>query len=234
MNPPVSPADTEQVPFQPKQFVQWLRDVAPYVHTFHNKTFVIAFGGELIDNGALQDLVFDVSLLIAMGMRIVLIPGARPQIEKQLALRQIPSEFVNGIRVTNADTLEAVKEACGAVRLSVEAAFSQGLPNTPMAGSSIHVVSGNFITAKPVGVLDGVDYQHAGVVRKVNREAIEAQLKADQVVLLSPLGFSPTGEVFNLSTPELASAVASQIHADKLLILSHEDVLDEQGDQIQT
>ena len=108
MNPPVSPADTEQVPFQPKQFVQWLRDVAPYVHTFHNKTFVIAFGGELIDNGALQDLVFDVSLLIAMGMRIVLIPGARPQIEKQLALRQIPSEFVNGIRVTNADTLEAV------------------------------------------------------------------------------------------------------------------------------
>lgn len=235
---PITPATettvAEMRTVLPHQFVQWLRDVAPYVHTFHNKTFVIAFGGELIDNGDLQDLVFDVSLLIAMGMRIVLIPGARPQIEKQLMLRQIPSEFVNGIRVTSADTLEAVKEACGAVRLSVEAAFSQGLPNTPMAGSSIHVVSGNFITAKPVGVLDGVDYQHAGVVRKVNREAIEAQLKADQVVLLSPLGFSPTGEVFNLSTPELASAVASQIHADKLIILSHEDVLDEHGEQIQT
>lgn len=218
----------------PRQFVQWLRDVAPYVHTFHNKTFVIACAGELIENGGLEDLVFDISLLKAMGMRIVFIPGARPQIEAQLALRQISSEFVNGVRVTNAATLEAVKEACGALRLSVEAAFSQGLPNTPMAGSSIHVVSGNFITAKPVGVLDGVDYQHAGVVRKVNREAIETQLNAGQIVLLSPLGFSPTGEVFNLLTPDLASAVASQIHADKLIILSHEDVLDEQGEPIQT
>ena len=229
----ISHLDSEQA-LAPHQFVQWLRDVAPYVHTFHNKTFVIAFGGELIDNGGLEDLVFDVSLLKAMGMRIVLIPGARPQIENQLVLRQIPSEFVNGIRVTNAQTLEAVKEACGALRLSVEAAFSQGLPNTPMAGSSIHVVSGNFITAKPVGVHNGIDYQHTGMVRKVNREAIETQLAADQVVLISPLGFSPTGEVFNLSTPELASAVASQIHADKLIILSHEDLVDEEGEQIQT
>ena len=219
---------------QPRQIVQWLRDVAPYVHTFHNKTFVIACAGELIESGGLEDLVFDISLLKAMGMRIVLIPGARPQIEAQLALRQIPSEFVNGIRVTNAATLEAVKEACGALRLSVEAAFSQGLPNTPMAGSSIHVVSGNFITAKPVGVLDGVDYQHAGVVRKVDREAIETQLDAGQIVLISPLGFSPTGEVFNLLTPDLARAVASQILADKLIILSHEDVLNEQGEPVQT
>lgn len=116
MNPPVIPSDSEQIPVFPQhQFVQWLRDVAPYVHTFHNKTFVIAFGGELIESGDLEDLVFDISLLKAMGMRIVLIPGARPQIEKQLALRQIPSEFVNGIRVTNAATLEAVKEACGGI-----------------------------------------------------------------------------------------------------------------------
>ena len=234
MNPPFLPSDSEQSLALPQQFVQWLRDVAPYVHTFHNKTFVIAFGGELIESGDLEDLVFDVSLLKAMGMRIVLIPGSRPQIEKQLALRQLPSQFVNGIRVTDAATLEAVKEACGALRLSVEAAFSQGLPNTPMAGSSIHVVSGNFITAKPIGVINGVDYQHAGIVRKVNREAIESQLNADQVVLISPLGFSPTGEVFNLSTPELASAVASQIHADKLIILSHEELLDAEGNQIQT
>ena len=227
-------SDSSSSTIQPQQFVQWLRDVAPYVHTFHNKTFVIAFGGELIDNGDLQDLVFDISLLKAMGMRIVLIPGARPQIENQLALRKIPSEFVKGIRVTNVATLEAVKEACGALRLSVEAAFSQGLPNTPMAGSSIHVVSGNFITAKPLGVLNGVDYQHTGVVRKVDRESIEAHLEAGQIVLISPLGFSPTGEVFNLSTPELASAIASHIDAEKLIILSHEDVLDEHGQAIQT
>ena len=216
----------------PALFVQWLRDVAPYVHAFRDKTFVIAFGGELIEQGRLEDLVFDVSLLKAMGMRIVLVHGARPQIEKQLSLRGIPSEFINGVRITNVETLEAVKEACGALRLSIEAVFSQGLPNTPMSGSSINVVSGNFLTAKPVGVLNGVDYLHAGVVRKVNRDAIHNQLAQGQVVLLSPLGFSPTGEVFNLSTPEVAAAVASQLHADKLILLSHENLVDEDNNAI--
>lgn len=216
----------------PIQFVQWLRNVAPYVHAFRDKTFVIAFGGELIEMDQLEDLVHDVSLLKAMGMRIVLIHGAKPQIEKQLHLRGIESQFVNGVRVTDAPTLEAVKEACGALRLSIEAVFCEGLPNTPMAGSSINVVSGNFVTAKPVGVLNGVDYLHAGVVRKVNRDAINNQLAQGQVVLLSPLGFSPTGEVFNLSTPEVAAAVASQLHADKLIIISHETLIDDNDQAI--
>ncbi|TDR31134.1 amino-acid N-acetyltransferase [Hydromonas duriensis] len=211
----------------PTPFVQWLRGVAPYVHAFRDKTFVIAFGGELIEQGRLEDLVFDVSLLKAMGMRIVLVHGAHPQIESQLSLRGINSEFANGMRITSAQTLEAVKEACGALRLSIEAVFSQGLPNTPMAGSSINVVSGNFITAKPVGVLNGIDFLHTGVVRKINREAINSQLAQGQIVLLSPLGFSPTGEVFNLSTPEVAAAVASQLHADKLILLSHDNLVGE-------
>ena len=216
----------------PIDFVRWLRDVAPYVHTFRDKTFVIAFDGELVEQGHLEDLAYDVSLLRAMGMRIVLVHGARPQIERQLALRDKSSEFINGVRITSSAALNSVKEASGALRLSIEAAFSQGLPNTPMAGSDINVVSGNFVTAKPIGVLNGVDFQHTGEVRKVAHDDIIKQLAMGNVVLLSPLGFSPTGEAFNLTNTEVASSVAAALKADKLIMLSDQDVLAEDGSWI--
>lgn len=213
----------------PIEFVRWLRDVAPYVHTFRDKTFVIAFDGELVEQGHLEDLAYDVSLLRAMGMRIVLVHGARPQIERQLGLRGKSSEFLNGVRITSSDALNSVKEASGALRLSIEAAFSQGLPNTPMAGSDINVVSGNFVTAKPIGVLGGVDFQHTGEVRKVADDDIIKQLALGNVVLLSPLGFSPTGEAFNLTNTEVASTVAAALKADKLIMLSDQNVLNDEG-----
>lgn len=213
----------------PNEFVHWLRDVAPYVHTFRDKTFVISFDGELIEQGHLEDFSYDVSLLRAMGMRIVLVHGAQPQIERQLKLRDKTSEFFNGIRITSSDALNSVKEACGALRLSIEAAFSQGLPNTPMAGSDINVVSGNFVTAKPIGVLDGIDFQHTGEVRKIAHDDIDKQLALGNVVLLSPLGFSPTGEAFSLTNTDVATKVASALKADKLVILSEQAVLDEDG-----
>ena len=153
-------------------FVGWLRDVAPYIHSFREKTFVIAFAGELVQEAGLENLIEDIAMLHAMGMRIVLVHGIRPQIEEQLKLRKIKSKFgksaMHSYRITDAAALECVKEAAGELRLDIEAAFSRGLPNTPMAGSRISVISGNFITAMPVGVVDGVDYIHTGLVRKVD------------------------------------------------------------------
>lgn len=222
----------ESLSENPVDFVRWLRDVAPYVHTFRDKTFVIAFDGELVEQGHLEDLAYDVSLLRAMGMRVVLVHGARPQIERQLKLRGKSSEFLHGVRITSADALNSVKEASGALRLSIEAAFSQGLPNTPMAGSDINVVSGNFITAKPIGVVNGVDFQHTGEVRKISHDDINRQLALGNVVLLSPLGFSPTGEAFNLTNTEVASTVAAALKADKLIMLSDQAVLDAQAQTV--
>ena len=137
--------------FQQAQFVEWLRSVAPYIHAFRNKTFVVAFGGELVQGGMLNALVQDIALLHAMGMQIVLVHGSRPQVEEQLRLRQVESEFSHGMRITDASALESSKEAAGEVRLDIEAAISQGLPNTPMAHARISMVSGNFVTARPVG-----------------------------------------------------------------------------------
>ena len=202
------------------QFVAWLRDVAPYVHAHRGPTFVVGFGGELIEEGRLEALVHDLSLLQALGIRLVIVHGSRPQVQRLLALKQLDSTFVGGVRVTDAASLECVKEAAGAIRLGVEAAFSQGLPNTPMANSRIRVVSGNFVVARPVGIQDGVDLQHTGLVRKIDIEAIRASLGNGYLVLLPPLGFSPTGEAFNLTMQDVAASTAIALKAEKLILVA--------------
>jgi amino-acid N-acetyltransferase len=202
------------------RFVAWLRQVAPYVHAHRGRTFVVGFSGGLVEAGALNGLVHDLSLLSAMGIRLVLVHGSRPQVEAQLALKGIASRFHADVRITDTAALECAKEAAGEIRLDIEAAFSQGLPSTPMAHSKVRVVSGNFVTARPLGVIDGVDYALTGVVRKVDADAIKFTLGSNAIVLLSPLGFSPTGEAFNLTMEDLTWSVATAIKADKLILLT--------------
>jgi len=204
----------------PIQFVSWLRSVAPYIHAFRGKTFVVAFPGELVMAGALPVLAHDLSLLHALGIRVVLVHGSRPQVEEQLALRKVESRFRNGLRITDEVALECAKEAAGELRLDIEAAFSQGLPNTPMANAAIRVISGNFVIARPVGIIDGVDHELTGLARKIAYEAINPILNAGGLVLLSPLGFSPTGEVFNLAMEDVAVAAATALRADKLIFIT--------------
>jgi len=227
--PPIAPGDATQVTTADgfdrggpdrQQFVDWLRAVAPYIHAFRGKTFVIAFGGELVKAGVLNALVNDVALLHAMGMQIVLVHGSRPQVEEQLALRHVESQFADAIRITDNAALECAKEASGELRLDIEAAFSQGLPNTPMAGAQLSVISGNFVTARPVGIVNGVDYQHTGLVRKIDAESVRMSLSHGKIVLFSPLGFSPTGQAFNLSMEDVASATAMALKADKLIFIA--------------
>jgi amino-acid N-acetyltransferase len=203
-----------------EQFVRWLRAVAPYIHAFRGKTFVIAFPGELVESGRLTALVHDISLLQAMGMRLVVVHGSRPQVNEQIRLRGETPAYVDGLRITDAIGLECAKEASGELRLDIEAAFSQGLPNTPMAHSAVRVVSGNFVTARPVGIVDGLDYGHTGLVRKIDTQTIRYALNSGAIVLLSPLGFSPTGEAFNLAMEDVAAATAVALDADKLVFIT--------------
>jgi len=207
--------------FAPAQFVRWFREVAPYVHAFRGKTFVVAFGGELVQAGALNALVQDLSLLSALGVRLVLVHGSRPQVNEQLRLKGYTQQFDRGMAPTDPAALECAKEAAGEIRLDIEAAFSQGLPNTPMSHSHIRVISGNFVTARPTGVVDGIDYKHTGQVRKIDIDALKFAIeKGSSVVLLSPLGFSPTGDAFNLAMEDLATSVAVALRAEKLIFLS--------------
>jgi len=206
-------------PVKPEEFVRWFRQTAPYLHAFGGRTFVIGFGGELITERArFAQFIQDVNLLAALDIRLVLVHGARPQIEAELKAKGLRSRYAKGLRVTDAAALVAVKHAAGALRVEIEALLSQGLPSSPMAGAEIRVASGNYIAAQPLGVVEGVDYQFTGLVRKVDAPAIARRLEAGEVVLVSHIGYSPTGEVFNLSWEDVAQSVAGALGADKLLL----------------
>jgi amino-acid N-acetyltransferase len=220
--------------FAPAQFVRWFREVAPYVHDFRGKTFVVAFGGELINDGALDALIADLSLLSALGIKLVLVHGSRPQVNEQLLLKGYTTKFGRGIEPTTADALECAKEAAGEIRLDIEAAFSQGLPNTPMSHAQIRVISGNFVTARPIGIIDGVDYKRAGTVRKLDIDAMRNIINQGAIVLLSPLGFSPTGEAFNLAMEELATSAAVALRAEKLIFLTQGRTVTENDGSVDT
>ncbi len=201
------------------RFIDWFQSVTPYIHAFRGKTFVIAFGGEVVADGRFLDLTHDLNLLAALGVRLVLVHGTRPQIEAKLKAARRRSRFHKGLRVTDDVALVSAKEASGRLRVEIEAALSMGLPNSPMAGADIRVASGNFITAKPMGVVGGMDYMHTGEVRKIDAGAIQKRLDDGELVLLSPLGYSPTGEVFNLALEDVAASTAAALKAEKLIFL---------------
>ena len=201
-------------------FVPWFRSVAPYIHMHRGKTFVVGVVGEAIAAGKLASIATDLALIQSMGVKLVLVHGFRPQINEQLATKGHQPRYSHGQRITDEVALDCAQEAAGQLRFEIEAAFSQGLPNTPMAGATVRVISGNFITARPMGIIDGVDFKSTGVVRKVDVAGIRRALDSGAMVLLSPFGFSPTGEAFNLAMEEVATSVSVALQADKLLFLT--------------
>jgi amino-acid N-acetyltransferase len=202
-----------------RAFVQWIRLAAPYIHAFRGKTFVIAFGGEVVADDTFLGIIHDLNLLHSLGVHIVVVHGSRPQIEAILAQQGIESRYAFGLRITDAETMDCVLEAGGQVRSRIEALLSLGIANSPMAGARIRVSSGNFITAKPMGVVEGVDMLLTGEVRRVDTDAIQQRLDDGDIVLISPLGYSPTGEIFNLALEEVATQVAVRLDAHKLVFL---------------
>ncbi|MFN3493524.1 MAG: amino-acid N-acetyltransferase [Hydrogenophaga sp.] len=201
-------------------FVPWFRSVAPYIHKHRSNTLVVGIAGEAIAAGKLQNFAQDLALIQSMGVKIVLVHGFRPQVNEQLRAKGHSPRYSHGMRITDSVALDCAQEAAGQLRYEIEAAFSQGLPNTPMAGATVRVISGNFISARPVGLIDGVDFLHSGLVRKVDIEGIQQTLDMGALVLLSPFGFSPTGEAFNLTMEDVATSVAVALQVDKLMFVT--------------
>lgn len=203
----------------PHQFLSFFRHAAPYIHSHRNKTFVIAFDGD-IHHPHLKKLLHDCALLHNLNINVVLVHGARQQIDAHLARAQINSQIIDDKRITTKAMIPEILDAVGSLRLRIEAALSMGMVNSPMQDAQVRVISGNFITAKPVGVIDGHDFAFAGAIRRIDSAGIRRHLDLRDVVLISPLGYSPTGEVYNLNSEEVAAAVAQALGADKLVFVS--------------
>lgn len=202
-----------------QQAVHWFRNSAPYINAHRHKTFVLMFGGEAVEHDNFQHIIHDIALLHSLGIRLVLVHGARPQISQQLQHLGLDTPFAMDRRITTREALPAVMNAVGSIRLQIEAFLSMGLANSPMYGARIDVVSGNLVTAKPFGIRDGIDFQLTGEVRSIDREALSGHLHNRNIVLLGPTGYSTTGEVYNLLAEEVATKTAIALKADKLIFL---------------
>jgi amino-acid N-acetyltransferase len=213
------------------QYARWFRDSTPYISAHRHKTFVVLLGGDAIVHENITNIVHDLALLSVLGVRIVLVHGARPQIDAALTAAGLPVVFHGHRRVTDRASVPQVQSAVGRVRTQIEGLFSMGLPNTPLHNTKIHVVSGNLVTARPIGVQDGVDHLFTGQVRRIHRDLIHRMLDERTIVLMSPLGYSPSGEAYNLSSEELAADIAISIGADKLIAFDAQGKLTVAGEE---
>ena len=225
---PAEPSDSTTL-----QYVHWFRHSAPYINAHRGKTFVLMFDGEAVQHENFQHIIHDIALLHSLGIRLILVHGARPQINQNLKVSQLETPFHNHRRITTRESLSAVMNAAGSIRLQIEALLSMGLANSPMYGARIDVVSGNLITAKPYGIRDGIDFQLSGEVRSVDIDAIQRHLDSQNIVLLGPTGYSTTGEVFNLLAEEVATKTAISLKADKLIFLGKQHGLLNEHGQLQ-
>jgi amino-acid N-acetyltransferase len=213
--------------------IEWFRASTSYINTHRGKVFVVLLSGEALADKNLANVIYDLTLLHSLGVKLVLVHGARPQISAALDSLGKNSAYHRNIRITEADCIEAVMRVVGGESARLEALFSMGISNSPMQGSDVRLCRGNFVTAKPVGIHDGIDYQYTGKVRKIRAADIQQQLEHNNIVLLSNLGYSLTGEVFNLSAEEVATEAAVALHADKMILMvPRPGVLDEEGNLI--
>lgn len=213
------------------ELVEGFRHSVPYINTHRGKTFVIMLGGEAIEHENFSSIVNDIGLLHSLGIRLVVVYGARPQIDANLAAHHHEPLYHKNIRVTDAKTLELVKQAAGTLQLDITVRLSMSLNNTPLQGAHINVVSGNFIIAQPLGVDDGVDYCHSGRIRRIDEDAIHRQLDSGAIVLMGPVAVSVTGESFNLTSEEIATQLAIKLKAEKMIgFCSSQGVTNDDGD----
>jgi amino-acid N-acetyltransferase len=215
------------------EYIQWFRSAAPYINAFRKKTFVMLFSGEMVKSELFVNLIHDIALCHHLGIKLVIIHGSRSQIDEQLSQQGIHSQFHHGIRISEAASMPAILQAINQVRHTIDARLSMGLPNTPMSGSDISVISGNFVSGMPLGIIDGIDMQYSGKVRAINTAAINPLLD-QHIVLLSNIGYSKSGETFNLPAEELATEVAIALNAEKLIFFNKDFIQNPLTDQFST
>ena len=201
-------------------YVQWFRGASPYINAHRDRTMVLMLGGDALAHENFDNVIHDVALLASLDVRLVLVFGARPQIDSALTQAGVEARYHKNLRITDPATLALVRRVVGDLRMQIEAKLSMGLPGTPMAQSRITATGGNWVTAKPLGVIDGIDHELTGEVRRVDTAGLIAQLDARCIpLLLGPFGYAPSGDVYNVAYEEVAASVAAALKADKLIAL---------------
>lgn len=215
------------------ELVKWFRQSTPYVNIHRGKTFVITLDGNTVASTQFASIINDILLLHSLGIKLVIVFGARQQINQSLDEHNIAQRYHKNIRITDTSTLELIKQVVGKMQSDITARLSLRLISSSEQSNNVHVVSGNFVIAQPIGIDEGVDYMLSGKIRRIDSQAIQQQLSTGAIVLLSPVGASVTGESFNMPFEDIATQVAIKLKADKLIGFSEDlGIRDENGEII--
>ncbi|EWH09150.1 N-acetylglutamate synthase [Catenovulum agarivorans DS-2] len=214
------------------ELVDGFRQSAPYVNAHRGKVFVVMLSGEAIGHPGFKDIINDIALLNSLGIKVVLVYGARPQNNHAVEQAGLTSQYHKRVRITDDSVLHIIKQVAGELMLDITARLSMSLSNTPMQGAQINVISGNFVIAQPLGVDEGVDYHHSGKVRRIDVQGIKRQLDSNGIVLLGPIAASVTGESFNLTAEEIATQVAIKLKADKMIGFTESNGIEDANGEI--
>ena len=210
-------------------FIQNFRLSAKYINLFNQNIFVIALSGYVFNEDQFVKIAQDINILHSLKIKVILVYGARPQVESILVKNKIPVRLLKNMRVTSSAALKHVIEVNGAIRNKIEATLS----TIKSVSEGMRLSSGNFLTAMPVGIIDGIDMESTGKIRGVDVEAIKNKLNHHEIVIVSPIGYSPIGQIFNLSYEQTAANIAVAINADKLIFyVDANGILNERGELI--
>lgn len=208
-----------------------LVEALPYIQQFASKTFVIKFGGSIaMDNALKEGFIKDIILLKLIGINIIIVHGGGKEIDNLLNKLGIKVNFYKGYRLTDDDTMEAVEMVLsGKVNKDLVALINKfGGKACGLSGKD-----GNLIVAERINK-SGVDLGNVGTVKKVNKEIL-LTLDATFIPVIAPVSMDKTGNTLNINADLVASAIAAELAAEKLIILSDQDgLLDSKNELIST
>lgn len=199
-----------------KEQVGIIRQAFGYINRFKDQIFVIKIDGTLIANQFFPIMIKDIVLLHQMGIRVILVPGARNRIDEILATYKIDCPTINGTRVSPPEAIPFIKMAAFDVSNKLM---------TLLAENGANAVIGNWVRARSIGVRDGIDFQSSGIVEKFKIDIIKNVLEDNLIPIFPNIGWSATGKPYNLSSNELAFNLSTEVKATKLFFITDQEGL---------
>jgi amino-acid N-acetyltransferase len=197
-----------------REHVETIREVLSYLEQFRETTFVVKIDNTIVNDPLFSITVKDLCLLHEAGIRIAIIPGATGRIDEILGSYSIQYRYVKGVRVAGEDAVPFIKMAAFDVANRLM---------TMLAANGVNAVVGNWVRARGVGVIDGVDYKSAGIPEGVRGDTVRKVLEDDMIPVFPCIGWSSVGRPYNVSSNELAVMVATSLGAEKLFFISSRD-----------
>ena len=192
----------------------FIREVFGYMDRFKGQLFVLKIEDGLMDHPLFPVLMRDIALLHKAGIRIIIVPGTRNSIDAQLKAWEIESKFEGGVRLTSEEALPLIEQAS----LGVAQRIMSHLTASGLSG-----IQGNWVLARSLGVIEGVDYMRTGRIERIQRDILEQLLNERFVPIIPPIGWNKLGQAYNISSTELATELCKYMQVGKLFFIGSEN-----------